>query len=394
MIANKNLIGLLLPVHLLLHFLPASAQVTQKNHMGTFKAEGVIHNTTDSVLAITYISGKDTINKRIRPGAGGEVKLTGSVAEPTMVLINEGSPGIDAWTGQPFGKVKFWVEPNKKTTFSFTDEAHGTSASGNTAQEEYQSFDRLFNATLTAQKHIIKRGEEAKKAGTLATVKPLLDKEWDSIEVSKRSIIVNFLKQHKRSYVSLYLVQEYKNLFKWSGKSDELIDAYHGLASEVKSSPRGACVARYLGLEGDLRIGAQIKEINEKNPSGQYVSLTSLKGKYVLIDFWASWCAPCRKEIPELKRMYQKFKDKGFTILSVSIDDDREKWIAAVNEEKMGWPNVSDLKGSDGLAANTFNIHAIPQNILVDPSGKIIAKNLNMGELNKKLESFIFKHSR
>ncbi|MBS7566701.1 TlpA family protein disulfide reductase [Mucilaginibacter sp. Bleaf8] len=393
MIANKSLTGILLPVYLLLHFFTANAQGGRKNQPGTFKAEGVIHNITDTVLAVTYISGKDTINKKIKPGAEGKVMLTGVVTEPTLVLINEGSAGLDPSTGQPYGKVKFWVEPGKTTTFSFSDEAQGTLASGNITQEEYNSFDRLYKATVNAQQNIIKRGGDAKKAGNFNTVKPQLDKEWDSIEVSKRNIIVNFLKQHKQSYVSLYLVQEYKNLFKWSGKTDELIAAYHSLSSGVKSSPRGAGVAQYLGLEGDLRIGAPIKEINEKNPSGQYVSLAGLKGKYVLIDFWASWCAPCRMEIPELKKIYQKFKDKSFTILSVSIDDNREKWVKAVNEEKMEWPNVSDLKGSDGLAAKTFNIHAIPQNILVDPDGKIIAKNLNMGELNKKLESYVLKQS-
>lgn len=391
MIVNKSFTKLLLPVYLLLHFTTASAQSGKKNHSGTFKAEGMIHNITDTVLAVTYISGKDTINKKIKPGAEGKVQFTGSVMEPTLVLINEGSPGFDPSTGQPYGKVKFWVEPGKKTTFSFSDEAQGTLASGNITQEEYKSFNRLFNATVNAQKSIIKRGGDAKKAGNFSTVKPQLDKEWDSIEVSKRNIIVNFLKQHKQSYVSLYLVQEYKNVFKWAGKSDELIAAYHSLSGEVKSSPRGAGVARYLDLEGDLKIGAPIKEINEKDPSGQYVSLAGLKGKYVLIDFWASWCAPCRVEIPELKKVYQKYKNKRFTILSVSIDDKREKWIAAVNEEQMEWPNVSDLKGSDGLAAKTFNIHAIPQNILVDPEGKIIAKNLNVGELDRKLASYILK---
>ncbi|MEO3408347.1 TlpA disulfide reductase family protein [Mucilaginibacter sp. CAU 1740] len=170
-----------------------------------------------------------------------------------------------------------------------------------------------------------------------------------------------------------------------------MIVAYHDLSGALKSSPRGAGITEYLDLEGGLKIGAQIKEINEKDASGHYVSLATLKGKYVLVDFWASWCAPCRAQIPELKSAYLKFKDKGFTILSVSIDDEKAKWITALNEEKMEWYNVSDLKGSDGMAAKVFNIHAIPQNILVDPSGKIVAKNLNMGELNKKLEAVISK---
>jgi thiol-disulfide isomerase/thioredoxin len=391
MIANRNLAVILLPIYLLLHFSAANAQVAKKSQQRTFKAKGVIHHITDSVLAITYISGKDTINEKIKPGVGGKFEFTGVIDEPTLVLINEGSPGIDAFSGQPFGKIKFWVEPGTTTTFSFTGEAQGTIASGSPTQQEYSAFERLFNATDNAQQNIIKRGGEAKKAGNFDAVKPRLDKEWDSIEVSRRNIILAFIKQHKQSYVSLYLIQQYKNVFKWASKTEELIVAYHDLSGALKSSPRGAGIAEYLDLEGGLKIGVQIKEINEKDTSGHYVSLTGLKGKYVLVDFWASWCSPCRAQIPELKNAYRKFKDKGFTILSVSIDDKKEKWIAALNEEKMEWFNVSDLKGSDGIAAKVFNIHAIPQNILVDPSGKIVAKNLNMGELNKKLEAVISK---
>ena len=374
-------------VCLLLHTCLAGAQPPQNSFPRQFKAVGTAEGFHDSVLFVSYVVKKDTIIIKSTLGPTGNMEFTGMINEPTKIFINEVGAGIDPWSGQMVGEISFWAEPGKTTRFSGIKSKPDIRASGNQSQDDQNTFDRLYQVTTDAQNQIIKRGREAKKAGNFAAVKPILDKQWDSIEVSKRNIIVDFMQRHKDSFVALDLTKKYMYAFKNNNNSEQLISAYNQLSDKVKSSPSGARVKEFLGLEGELKIGSKIKEINEPDSSGKYVSISSLKGKYVLIEFWASWCVPCRQIIPELKRVHQKFQNRNFTILGVSIDDKKEKWIEALSQEKMNWYNVSDLKGTDGFAAKVFNINSIPQNILIDGDGTIIAKNLTVTELSQKLDT-------
>ena len=122
------------------------------------------------------------------------------------------------------------------------------------------------------------------------------------------------------------------------------------------------------------------------------ISLASLKGKVVLIDFWASWCGPCRKENPNVVRTYEKYKNDGFTIMSVSLDTDKDKWIAAIKQDKLTWENhVSDLGGWNSKVGKIYGVNSVPFTVLIDQEGKIINTNLRGEALEKELEK-IFKH--
>ena len=132
-------------------------------------------------------------------------------------------------------------------------------------------------------------------------------------------------------------------------------------------------------------IGSSAPEIALPNPQGDTLRLSSLKGKYVLIDFWASWCGPCRRENPNVVRMYQKYKDKGFEILGVSLDRSKAPWEQAIEKDGLTWLHVSDLNYFNGPAAKTYGVNAIPHTVLVGPDGKIVAKNLRGKALENKL---------
>lgn len=140
---------------------------------------------------------------------------------------------------------------------------------------------------------------------------------------------------------------------------------------------------------GNFLLNQQAPEITLPDTEGKTFSLSSLKGKYVLVDFWASWCMPCRKENPNVVAAYHKFKDKNFTILGVSLDQDKEAWLDAIEKDKLTWKHISDLKYWESIVVPLYKIEGIPFNVLLDPSGKIVAINLRGEALEKKLQEMI-----
>ncbi|MFT4022353.1 MAG: TlpA disulfide reductase family protein [Flavihumibacter sp.] len=136
-------------------------------------------------------------------------------------------------------------------------------------------------------------------------------------------------------------------------------------------------------------IGSQAPDIALPNPEGKTVRLSDYYGRYVLVDFWAAWCVPCRRENPNVVRVYNRYKDKGFTVFGVSLDSKKEAWVKAIAQDGLNWPQVSDLKFWDSDPAKRYGIRGIPGNVLLDRSGKIIARNLRGEELEKKIASLL-----
>jgi peroxiredoxin len=140
-----------------------------------------------------------------------------------------------------------------------------------------------------------------------------------------------------------------------------------------------------------IAIGSKAVDFTQNTPDGKPISLSSYKGKYVLVDFWASWCKPCREENPNVLKAYNKYKDKGFTVLGVSLDGKsyRAAWEKAIKDDGMPWVQISELNGFENSAAKLYDIKSIPQNFLIDPNGVVVAKNLRGGDLDKQLAAII-----
>lgn len=162
----------------------------------------------------------------------------------------------------------------------------------------------------------------------------------------------------------------------------------------AESMPENERVQAFDDMVDKMRntaIGATAPEIALPNPEGDTVKLSSLRGNYVLVDFWAKWCKPCRVENPNVVRMYKKYNDQGFEVYGVSLDRNKKDWMQAIEEDQLHWTQVSDLKFWNSEAAQTYGINAIPFAVLLDPEGKIIAKNLRGKELERKLEEIFGK---
>lgn len=168
--------------------------------------------------------------------------------------------------------------------------------------------------------------------------------------------------------------------------------AYQKLSQKLKDTPLGKGIPIQLASLRNTQIGKIAPDFEQSTPEGKTVKLSDFRNNYLLLDFWASWCGPCRDENPNLVAAYQKYKDKGFGILGVSLDraGQRKAWVDAIAEDQLSWTQVSDLKGWDNAAAKVYGIRSIPASFLIDPTGMIIAKDLRGKALQEKLEA-LFK---
>ncbi|GAA4314788.1 hypothetical protein GCM10023143_25780 [Compostibacter hankyongensis] len=195
------------------------------------------------------------------------------------------------------------------------------------------------------------------------------------------AVYLKFVRTHPDSQASGDALRVIQSEISWR----ELESLYQGLSEEVRNSKPCRNIPYTIAAGKRTDIGRPAPDFTLADVKGDSVKLSSLRGKYVLLDFWASWCKPCRAENPYILKAYRHFKDRGFTVLGVSRDEDSEKWKAAVREDGMPWQNTIDRQPWEKSVIWLYGVYPIPDNFLIDPSGKIIARDLRGDDLEKKL---------
>ncbi|WP_242205468.1 TlpA disulfide reductase family protein [Aestuariivivens insulae] len=247
----------------------------------------------------------------------------------------------------------------------------------------------------------IKGSETQKESELLLKRKDSIFKEMEKLEakVTEKNRDSLFEIYEKMQDVEIEInnkfIQDYPNSFEsltrlnWSKErmgSEKTSIVFSYLNSELKSTEEGKAIEEFISNNRNLKIGDKFVDIEQANIKGEMTKLSKIHKNYTLIEFWASWCGPCRSFNPELVEQYKLYKGKGFEIFGVSLDTDKEKWKKAIKKDGLNWENVSDLKGANNQAAVTYGVRDIPDNLLINEKGVIIARFIRGQKLEEKLK--------
>jgi len=380
---RKNLIlitkNLCLLIVAFLFFKEANTQ-TISPPKGSFSISGNAAGIDNDVMILEYQAGQNFIKDSAKIETG-HFYFKGSLQSPTPARVYiKGSK--HQYADQ---NINFYLENSPIIIWVDKDSMNFSKVSGSSSNNDKDSIEALMVPYYESLRALHKVQDFASKQH-LPSVLKSLDKIYDELPDAQRKLIVDYAFSHPDSYA---ITQGLSINFTNNQTELPLLKKiYDNFSAEVKKSPGGNDIAALIKRIERVQLGNKAPDFILPNQNGKQIEFSSFKRKYVLLDFWASWCVPCRAESPFLVKAFHDYKNKNFTIISVSMDEakDKQKWLDAIKKDNMQWTQLSSLKGyEENGVRQLYSVQGIPDNFLIDPSGKIIARGLRGEELEKKL---------
>ena len=308
-------------------------------------------------------------------------EFKGKVAEPVFCKVYITDKGKS---------TQFLLENAEISLTAKKDSLYMAKINGGPDYTTYMSFYNVDWKPVTAKAgEIYRRLDKANHGGKVqldSTTRIAFDSEFEALNLMNDSVVNAYVKRNSGSVAAAIIILERYINYPYFDNARALMPL---LSEKVKQSSFVKQINYALVLDAKTAVGQPAPLFSMADSDGKMINLVDFKGKYVLIDFWASWCGPCRKENPNVVNAYRKYHDKGFEILGVSLDTKKEAWLGAIKADGLTWNHVSDLKGWANAAAAVYGVKSVPASFLIGPDGKVVAKNLRGEELPKKLESVL-----
>jgi len=315
----------------------------------------------------------------------GEFSFHGNITSTTaaVIVVDPKGAGLTHLTRNS-DLLNFYIEKGNIVVTSADLIANAT-ITGSKVNDDNKRLTEARKPALDAEKAVLAEVDSASDAMKISPdFQNAIQRKYRVAQMDDEARMRKFIAENPKSFISLAAVSIMNNP---TADIFDIEKQFNTLSPEIRATEIGIAMRKAIDLTKTTSIGAIAPDFTQSDTTGKPVTLSSLRGKYVLIDFWASWCGPCRMENPEIVSLYNQYKDKGFTILGVSLDraDGRAAWTKAIKDDGLVWTQVSDLKYWANDAAILYKVSTIPYSYLIDPSGKIIAKGLRGKDLQAKL---------
>ncbi|SEA65139.1 Peroxiredoxin [Arachidicoccus rhizosphaerae] len=340
----------------------------------SYTINGDITGLKDSMIYFRTSAGDSMVVDSAKVTAG-KFTFTGKAEEPKMASI---------YLQDRRGGFNLYVENAAISIKGNVDSLSTVRITGSPTQEQWDKFQADLKPLNDQEDTLFQQYQTARMKNDTAAV-AAIEKQANDLNDKREAASKKFIQANPKSYISLNLLRS----LVYSTEYADLNKMFTGLDTAIQHSATGAKISEQLDKMKATAIGEPAIDFTANDVNGNPVSLSSFKGKYVLVDFWASWCGPCRAENPNVVKAFNKYKDKNFTILGVSLDEDASKWKEAIDHDKLAWTQVSDLKGWKSEPAGKYGVRAIPANFLLDQDGKIIGHNLRGEDLEAKLAEIL-----
>ncbi len=349
-------------------FLIVIAFASCTNNAGQFQINATLPDAPEGLVMLAKAVDGVLVNFDSVQVVKGNFAFKGKIEMPEIYYL------IFQKTSQ---RILVFTEPKQITITGSLEEPK---VEGSDSHLLFDKFQGKIKENDAERNTIYAQYQQAESAGDTATMSTI-EKRFSQIDEEEIAYILDFAKTNTTSVVAPFIMTRYSYNYKLA----ELEDVYSKFDPTTKNTKYAINLLETIETLRKVEIGQPAPDFTQNDTQGNPFSLSNLKGKYVLVDFWASWCGPCRAENPNVVEAFQKYNAKGFTVLGVSLDRDKTKWIAAISEDNLTWAHISDLKYWDNAAAKLYGVRSIPANFLVDPNGIIVGKGLRGQDLLDKL---------